>query len=68
MFGIQVTFAKEHRIAKTAYEQLYKLFELDPQVDTMTIYIASSGENAESYAKKETSSFYQKARSIELIS
>lgn len=47
---------------------IYKLFELDPQVDAMTIYIASSGKNAESYAKKETSSFYQKARSIELIS
>lgn len=52
MFGIQVTYAKEHRIAKTAYVQLYKLFELDPQVDAMAIYIVSSSENAESYAKK----------------
>ena len=65
VFGIQVTFAKEHRITKGAYEQLYKLFELDPQVDAMTIYIVSSSENAESYAKKETSSFYQQVRSIE---
>ena len=67
MFGIQVTFSKEHRIAKTAYEQLYKLFELDPQVDAMTIYIniVSSSENAESYAKNGTRSFYEKARSTE---
>ena len=65
MFGIQVTFSKEHRIAKTAYKQLYKLFELDPQVDAMTIYIVSSSENAESYAKKGTRSFYEKARSTE---
>ena len=60
VFGIQVTIAKQHQIEKTAYEELYKRFGLDPEADAITIYIISSSENAESSANGLMSYFYKK--------